>query len=79
MRELTDEDVISLPPYFGRVAREWVTAEAAPRPKPLAPVGEIIAADLQGMEFPPVRFVVDGYVAEGLTIFAGKPKIGKSW
>ena len=37
------------------------------------------AAELQRMKFPDVRFVVPGYVAEGLTLLAGKPKLGKSW
>jgi hypothetical protein len=37
------------------------------------------ALDLQHMRFPPIKFVVPGYVVEGLTLFAGKPKLGKSW
>lgn len=37
------------------------------------------ARELQGMVFPPVRYAVDGYIAEGLTLLGGKPKIGKSW
>jgi RecA-family ATPase len=37
------------------------------------------ARDLQAMAFPPLQFVVPGFVVEGLTIIAGKPKIGKSW
>lgn len=37
------------------------------------------ARELQKMEFPPIRYAVKGYIAEGLTILAGKPKIGKSW
>ena len=37
------------------------------------------ANDLQHLDFPPVQFAVDGYIAEGLTLLAGKPKIGKSW
>jgi hypothetical protein len=37
------------------------------------------AADLQNEVFPAIKFVVPGYVAEGVTLFAGKPKIGKSW
>lgn len=37
------------------------------------------AAELQDLRFPPVRYAVDGFVAEGLTLLAGKPKIGKSW
>ena len=31
------------------------------------------------MRFEPLKFVVPGFIAEGLTLFAGKPKIGKSW
>ena len=31
------------------------------------------------MEFPEVSYVVPGIIPEGLTILAGKPKVGKSW
>ena len=37
------------------------------------------AAALREMEFPPVSYVVPSLVPEGLTILAGRPKIGKSW
>jgi hypothetical protein len=37
------------------------------------------AADLMAKTFPPVSYVVPKYVAEGCTLFAGRPKIGKSW
>jgi RecA-family ATPase len=37
------------------------------------------AAALQHMTFPPVSYCVPGLIPEGLTIIAGKPKIGKSW
>ena len=37
------------------------------------------AASLLQREFSPVRYIVPGYLAEGCTILAGKPKIGKSW
>lgn len=43
------------------------------------PVGGIDAETLLGMDFPPVSYVIDGYIAEGLTILAGRPKLGKSW
>lgn len=39
----------------------------------------LTAAELQCMVFPPVAWIVDGYICEGLTILAGKPKLGKSW
>lgn len=52
--------------------------------KPLTPanqnIGEIINAQaLLGMEFPPVKYILPCYVAEGLTILGGRPKLGKSW
>jgi hypothetical protein len=37
------------------------------------------AAELKTMKFDPIKYVVPGYFVEGLTLFAGKPKIGKSW
>ena len=37
------------------------------------------AADLRHMKFPEIRYVVPGYIAEGCTILAGAPKLGKSW
>jgi hypothetical protein len=39
----------------------------------------ISARDLDAMEFEPIRYVVPGYIAEGLTLLAGRPKLGKSW
>ena len=37
------------------------------------------AAELQTKNYPPVKFIVPGYIPEGLTLLAGKPKQGKSW
>ncbi len=37
------------------------------------------AAELMAAELPPVRWAVPGIVPEGVTLFAGKPKLGKSW
>lgn len=39
----------------------------------------IDAETLLGMDFPPVDYVVQDYVVEGLSILAGRPKLGKSW
>jgi hypothetical protein len=39
----------------------------------------INAEVLLGMEFAPLEYAVPGYVVEGLTVLAGKPKLGKSW
>src|SRR6516165_6488330 len=37
------------------------------------------AADLQHLTFPPLNNVVPGLIPEGLTLLAGKPKVGKSF
>jgi len=37
------------------------------------------AAELLATDFPEPRWAVPGLVAEGLTILAGAPKVGKSW
>jgi hypothetical protein len=39
----------------------------------------ISASHLKEKVFGPIKFVVPDYIPEGVTIFAGKPKIGKSW
>jgi AAA domain/IclR helix-turn-helix domain len=40
----------------------------------------IFAADaLQKRTFRPAKFIVPAYIPEGLTILAGRPKLGKSW
>jgi hypothetical protein len=37
------------------------------------------ARELMAREIAPARFIADGLIAEGLTVFAGNPKLGKSW
>ena len=37
------------------------------------------ATELQKETFPEVKYIVPEYIAEGLTLLAGKPKRGKSW
>lgn len=44
-----------------------------------APKTGYTASDLQAIEFPPIKFIVDGYIPEGETILASRPKLGKSW
>ena len=37
------------------------------------------AAELGGMVFPPIKWIVPGLIPEGCTILAGRPKLGKSF
>jgi AAA domain len=41
--------------------------------------GLITARDLQSKTFKPVRIILSGLIPEGVTLLAGKPKVGKSW
>jgi hypothetical protein len=46
--------------------------------RPAAPT-LISASELLMRVIPPTRWVIDGLIPEGVTIMAGKPKVGKSW
>jgi hypothetical protein len=39
----------------------------------------VTAAELQTKQFKPVRIILPDLIPEGVTILAGKPKVGKSW
>jgi hypothetical protein len=39
----------------------------------------VTASALCAMEFPEIRYIVPGLIPEGLSILAGRPKVGKSW
>jgi len=65
-----------LPAYAARAAKP-TPPKPANQNSPQA--AAIDAETLLGMEFAPVDYVVEGYIAEGLTILAGRPKLGKSW
>jgi hypothetical protein len=54
---------------------EWTEAGDNADPQP-----DVFNAEgLNQMRFAPIKYVVPDYIVEGLTLFAGKPKIGKSW
>src|SRR6476660_3946429 len=72
---------------------KFPSKKAEPRPhandntaKPQAPASPAVIADdsidaetLLGMDFPPLEYVIPGYLVEGLTVLGGRPKLGKSW
>lgn len=65
---------------LAREASEWIL----PKPKvggdlSDGSLGTFTAADLLAAELPPVRWAVPGLVPEGVTLLAGKAKMGKSW
>ena len=54
---------------------------AVPKRPKVTPTGPsaIVARDLQALVFPPIAWVVLSLIPDGLTLLAGKPKLGKSW
>ena len=54
--------------------------QAAPSIQARSNSGKFFSAkELNDMHFEPIKYVVPGIIVEGLTLLAGKPKIGKSW
>jgi hypothetical protein len=65
--------------YTKRTADEFL-AKTANKHGSKATISPSIKAEaLRTMKFAPIKYVVPGMIVEGLTLFAGKPKIGKSW
>lgn len=83
------EDAENTPDPSGR-PRGYLLSEWRPPANDVAPKAQQQAAgvkrpsiirlsDLLAMELPPPVWVVPGLLSEGLSILAGKPKLGKSW
>jgi RecA-family ATPase len=60
-------------------ARQQRQQHNGPMPRNTVPTSSTSAEALQNMNFAPIKYVVPGIFVEGLTLIAGKPKIGKSW
>ncbi|MGW9332292.1 AAA family ATPase [Bosea sp. NPDC055594] len=82
-RELLDAKRCHRPDIAAKIFGLRNTIELpATTPKPANDNQRSTAIDgesLLAMEFEPVRYVVPGYIAEGLTLLGGRPKLGKSW
>jgi hypothetical protein len=77
-----DEDVLRRGIEDGKSRpRSGPTANGTPtRPAPPSAEPTIYALPtLLGLNLPPPAWLVPGLLSEGLTILAGKPKLGKSW
>jgi hypothetical protein len=68
------------PQSTNALAPTGTPAPAAKR-KPITPGPEeaFTASQLLSVTLPPVRWAVPDLIAEGMSILAGRPKIGKSW
>src|SRR5687767_10767193 len=68
---LVEQIAITAPP-FARANRNGYKHSP-----PATKIGR--ASDLRRRMFPPVRYIVPCLIAEGCTLLAGRPKLGKSW
>jgi hypothetical protein len=57
---------------------EWAKV-AKVHPAPTWRERVFTAAALQHKQFPPITYVVDGLIPDGLSMLVGRPKVGKSW
>lgn len=71
---------------FLKVIRDIYAKDARTRkekPAPVAPSTEPrrkhTMAELKGRTFMPLKWIIPRYIPEGVTLLAGKPKVGKSW
>src|SRR5215475_13434299 len=56
----------------------WITPDVKPAPSTGLPPPQSYA-ELKGFTYMPLQWIVPDYIPEGVTLLAGKPKIGKSW
>lgn len=57
------------------------TGNKQDKPKSLDDIKSVLttAAEILNTEYKPIRWAVPNLIPEGLTVFAGNPKVGKSW
>ena len=58
---------------------EGLISQISAQRRGAASFNPITEKDLGAIEFPPRRWVIPDLITEGLTILAGRPKVGKSW
>jgi len=67
-----------IPRYVDSAINKYApTPTPTPTPTPIPPVQWY--AELKGETFMPLQWIVPDYIPEGVSLLAGKPKIGKSW
>ncbi len=75
---MTNEERTALENYARELSgREASNAEAGANGVPA--LETVSAAELQRMDIPPLAWIVDSILPQGLTILCGAPKVGKSW
>jgi AAA domain len=65
-----------------QLERAWDNAGEKAPPNKANPAKTVVAINAEALrttEFAPIKYAVPQYIVEGVTILAGKPKVGKSW
>lgn len=66
------------PPWDERTVEPFGSTASSPS-KARAKIERINTNELMAIEFPPVQWCVPEYVPEGLSVLAGRQKLGKTW
>src|SRR5262249_47545681 len=67
------------PARFKPVSSTDATPHLVGKDSESATITTYTAAELSAMDLPDAKCVVHGLIPDGLTVLAGKPKLGKSW
>jgi hypothetical protein len=81
MKGYFDQDYLDSLAAFGEpVESNHRSLNGRDRPSASGAAGaKCTASALQHMAFSPIKYIIPGYLVEGCTLFAGAPKLGKSW
>jgi hypothetical protein len=69
--------IVKLRPALDKLISEWTDDDSNGNGK--SPHGSLTFDELLNTEFSPIQWAIPNILPEGLSILAGRPKVGKSW
>lgn len=76
---LPDDEVVTIARSIGRYEPETQARIVVLEPTQSDRATGLWGHELESLQAPPIQWIVPDLIPEGLTILAGKPKVGKSW
>lgn len=73
------ENILTLKSKADPIIKKYAPS-SSDKVTPVTPLLEVLTAtQLSELDYPPLKWAVEGILPEGLTVLAGSPKVGKSW
>jgi hypothetical protein len=72
-------DIVKEDPFFADAVRKYYAAQTMPGEDEKPVKVRWSTAELLTTQFPETKWAIPGILPEGLSILAGRPKLGKSW